>query len=176
MSAMTMYPVVLVTRRTALGVIAVAVALAVAMSAALMVRALSGRQAVVALATNLRQGQRITAADLRVTYIRGASEALPAAALSGLVGQYAITELNDGLLVTRADVSAQPIPVPAGIPTRVLARTGLVPGERLAVTAPGRAPVSAVVYQVGRPAASGLTPVEVLVPPAYASSRLTVAP
>jgi hypothetical protein len=173
MSAVTLFPVVYVTRRAMLGVIAIAVTLAVAMSATLMVRALAGRQAVVALAANVRQGQRITAADLRVTYVRGPSEALPAAALTGLVGQYAITQLNDGSLVIRADVSAQPIPVPS----EVLVRTGrFVLGERLAVTAPGHAPVAAIVYKVGRPAGSGLTPVEVLVPSAYASSRLTVAP
>jgi flagella basal body P-ring formation protein FlgA len=102
-------PAVHLMRRVALEVIIVAVA---AFLVTAMVRVVLQRQAVVELSASLRQGQRITAADLRVTYVADPASALPAADLGSLVGQYAITQLNDGSLVTRADVSPQPIPIP----------------------------------------------------------------
>jgi flagella basal body P-ring formation protein FlgA len=102
-------PAVYVGRRLALEVIAVAAAAFLMMA---MARVVMERHAVVGLAAGLRQGQRITASDLRVEYVLGSSAGLPAADLGTLVGQYAITQLNDGSLVTRADVSPQPIPIP----------------------------------------------------------------
>lgn len=102
-------PAVHVARRLALEVIVVAVA---ALLMAAMARVIVERHAVVALAAGLRQGQRITGADLRVEYVMGSSSGLPAADLGTLVGQYAITQLDDGSLVTRADLSPQPIPIP----------------------------------------------------------------
>lgn len=102
-------PAVQVMRRVALEVLIVAVA---AFLVTAMVRVVLHRQAVVELSAGLRQGQRITAADLRVTYVADPASALPSADLGSLVGQYAITQLYDGSLVTRADVSPQPIPIP----------------------------------------------------------------
>jgi flagella basal body P-ring formation protein FlgA len=101
-----------VARRVVIEAIAVALAASAAFMVTAMVRLAIERQPVVSLAAPLRQGQRITAADLRVTYVIGSSPALPAADLRALVGQYAISPLNDGSLVTKADVSTEPIPVP----------------------------------------------------------------
>jgi hypothetical protein len=102
-------PALHVMRRVALEVIIVAIA---AFLVTAMVRVVLQRQAVVELSASLRQGQRITVADLRVAYVANPASALPAADLGSLVGQYAITQLNDGSLVTREDVSPQPIPIP----------------------------------------------------------------
>ena len=155
---------------------AIAVTAAGALAISVLPRAATGERAVVTLAANLRQGERITAADLRVTEIRGGSAAsgLPAAAASGLIGQYAITVLAAGSVLTQADVSARHIPVPAmapaAAPAAAAAAARLVPGDQVTVVAPGRHPVSAIVFGVSRKA------VQLLVPPGYPSAGITVRP
>lgn len=161
-----------VTRRAVVWVCVLVIAATAAVTTVVVLRAATGQQAVITLATNLQQGQRITAADLRVAKLGNSTVAgaLPATAASGLVGQYAITQLTTGSVLTQADVSARPIPVPAmervSVPVKA---SRLVPGDKVTVTAGGHA-VSAVVFAV-----SGRT-AELLVPQGYASGRITVLP
>ncbi len=160
-----------VTRRAVVWLCALVIAATAAVTTVVVLRAVTGQQAVVTLATDLQQGQRITAADLRVAKVGMVAGALPATAASGLVGQYAITQLTTGSVLTQADVSARPIPVPAmeRVSVRIAHAARLTPGDKVMVTAGGHA-VSAVVFGV-----SGRT-AELLVPPGYATGRITVLP
>jgi hypothetical protein len=180
MSAMTMLyqedirspRMAFVTRRAVVWVCALAIATVATVTTVIVLRAATAQQAVITVAANLQQGQRITAADLRVAKVGSGTVAgaLPVTAVSGLVGQYAITQLTSGSVLTQADVSAQPIPVPAMARVSVRVKASrLVPGDKVTVTAGGRT-TSAVVFAV-----SGQT-VELLVPTDYASGRITVLP
>jgi flagella basal body P-ring formation protein FlgA len=138
-----------VPRRAVVWLFAAAIAAAATLATVLVFRAVSARPAVVALAVSLQQGQRITAADLRLASA-GAAGAVPAAELSGVVGQYAITQLTAGTVLTRADLSAAPIPVPgdALVWAKIPGAGRLVPGDRLTVTSAGHRLTNAVVFAV----------------------------
>jgi hypothetical protein len=165
-------------RRAVVWVCAIAIAATASVTIAVVMRAVAGQQGAITLATNLQQGQRITAAELRVADIGSGSVAgaLPAADVSDLVGQYAMTGLTAGSVLTRAEVSAQQIPIPAlaRVSVRVSASSAarLTPGDEITVIANGRtgSTISAVVFAVSGRA------VELLVPPDYASDQITVLP
>jgi hypothetical protein len=149
-------------------------ALAVALAAlvlclAALLRIVAGEHAVVALTTTLHQGQRITAADLRATSA-GGGDALPAADIPDLVGQYAITELPAGTVLTRADLSSLRIPVPDQVQVAVRMKAGQVRG-----LVPGALVMLRVGRQVGAivadtvDARGGMITVDLLVPSRYVS-------
>lgn len=131
-----------------------------------------------ALATTVQQGQRFTAADLRVTTVGGGAGqgAMPAANLSGLIGQYAVTGLAAGTLLTQADVTPRRIPVPDQVQIPVQVKTGklpaskLMPGSRVLVTVPDLATKIGAIVADTTAAHAGKLTVDLLVPSRYAST------
>ncbi|MFG2818225.1 SAF domain-containing protein [Kitasatospora sp. NPDC048365] len=120
-------------RRPAVLAMAVALIAAGGLGGAVLYNSSGQRIAVLALARDVPMGQVITADDLVVARIAGdpALRPLDARDLSRTVGLRATTDLWHGAMLTRADVSADPIMQPGLQVAGVAAKRSQLPATRL---------------------------------------------
>ncbi|SFP62674.1 SAF domain-containing protein [Geodermatophilus dictyosporus] len=171
-------------RRPALLALAVAMVVLGALGAAYLATSLGRTTPVIAVAREVPWGQQITAADLVEARVSAhpALDPIPYGDRDQVIGMVAATTLTRGSLLTRAALTAQPLPPPGqqlvgvGVSAVQLPTTSLRPGDDVllvpvtgsgAAGAPGTAgtsgPVEATVVRSGPPGTDGLRVVDVLV-------------
>ncbi|MGY1828993.1 SAF domain-containing protein [Geodermatophilus sp. SYSU D01180] len=177
-------------RRPALLALAVAMVVLGALGAAYLATSLGQTSPVIAVAREVPWGQQITAADLVEAQVSAdpALEPIPYAERDRVIGMVAATTLTPGSLLTRAALTAQPLPpagqqlVGVGVSAVQLPATPLRPGDDVLLVpvagsgaagapdtaeVPGTAgtpgPVAATVVRSGSPGTDGLRVVDVLV-------------
>lgn len=118
-------------RRPAVLALAVALIAAGGLGGAALYTATGKRVAVIALARNVPAGHTITGADLREAEISLDPALHPLSADSKVVGLRATTDLMAGTLLTRSDVTDDPIVLPGQQVVGIAAKSNQLPAEKL---------------------------------------------
>jgi SAF domain len=119
------------TRRTSRGMLGLMLALMAvfAIGIAALVLSVSHAKPYLAVRKDIPIGQQITGDDLRTVYINSAAglSPIPASDLNSIVGQYAVTNLTAGTLLTPHELTKQAIPGPGQQVVGISLKSGSLP-------------------------------------------------